>query len=388
MHRDFNLPIRPLHVCDVTMLYAAHSGGVRRYIEAKHEWLIRHTDIRHTVIAPGSPAQRLAPYQQTLAAWPLPFSGGLRFPLRAEPWCALLQALLPDIIEAGDPYRLGWAALAAGQRLGVPTAGFYHSDLPSLVRARLGQRAGRLAERYVAHFYSQLDLVLAPSRAMQRELLGLGLPRVRVQELGVDAERFHPRRRSGRLRRELGLKCDTRLLVFAGRNAREKRLDNLMQAVKRLGSRYHLLLVGPQMVRPAQDNVTVFSRYVDARELAVMLASADALVHAGDAETFGLIVLEAMACGIPVVGVAAGAVPELVTPATGTLARSSAPAHLAEAIAALFEQDVRAMGYAARRTVEARWTWDSAFRGLLAVYEELLEPGGARVDEDLVRAAG
>jgi alpha-1,6-mannosyltransferase len=70
------------------------------------------------------------------------------------------------------------------------------------------------------------------------------------------------------------------------------------------------------------------------------------------------------------------------------LARSSAPDHLAEAIAALFEQDVRAMGRAARRTVEARWTWDSAFRGLLAIYEELLEPGGARVGEDLVGAAG
>jgi alpha-1,6-mannosyltransferase len=370
------------------MFYAAHSGGVRRYIEAKHDWLARHTDIRHTVIAPGSPRDRLVPYQQTLAAWPLPFSGGFRFPLRAEPWRALLQALLPDIIEAGDPYRLGWAALAAGQRLGVPTAGFYHSDLPSLMRARLGRRAGRLAERYVAHFYSQLDLVMAPSRAMQRELLGLGIARVRVQELGVDGERFHPRRRSGRLRRELGLKPDTRLLMFAGRNAREKRLDQLVQAVKRLGSRYHLLLVGPQMIQPAQDNVTACARYVDARELAVMLASADALVHAGDAETFGLIVLEAMACGIPVVGVAAGAVPELVTPATGMLARSSAPDHLAEAIAALFEQDVRAMGRAARRTVEARWTWDSAFRGLLAIYEELLEPGGARVGEDLVGAAG
>ncbi|HEX8962139.1 MAG TPA: glycosyltransferase [Rhodocyclaceae bacterium] len=380
--------VRPLHLCDITMLYAAHSGGVRRYIEAKHEWLSRHTGVRHTVIAPGGRESALAPYHRVLPALPLPGSGGFRFPLCTGPWCALLAALLPDVIEAGDPYRLGWAALEAGQQLGVPTAGFYHSDLPSLVGARLGHAAARAAERYVARLYSRFDLVLAPSRAVQSKLQALGVPRVRVQPLGVDAQRFHPLRRSRRLRRELALAPGARLLAFAGRNAREKHLDHLLEAFRRLGPRYHLLLVGPRMQAPAQGNASVVSRYVGSLELASLLASCDALVHAGDAETFGLIVLEAMASGIPAVGVDAGAVPELITPATGTLARSSAPAHLAEAIEALFAQDVRAMGRAARQSVEAKWTWDRCFRGLLAGYEALLGCRDVGAIEGLARAVG
>jgi alpha-1,6-mannosyltransferase len=370
------------------MLYAAHSGGVRRYIDAKHDWLTRHTRAHHSVVAPRGRRGPCEPYQHQLPAWPLPLSGGFRFPVRMQPWLALLERLAPDLIEAGDPYRLGWAALEAGQRLGIPTTGFYHSDLPSLLAARFGRFTGRLAERYVADFYARFDLVLAPSRVMQRKLQSLGVARVRVQALGVDAEGFHPRRRSGALRRRLRLAAATHLLVFAGRNAREKHLDRLCQAMSLLGSRYHLLLVGPDMVQPSLPNVSVWARYADARELAVLLASCDALVHAGDAETFGLIVLEAMACGIPVVGVDAGAIPELVTAATGTLARSSRPAHLAEATSALFERDVREMGRTARRNIEAQWTWDHSFRSLLHSYQTLLHGRAALVQEDLLGAAG
>jgi alpha-1,6-mannosyltransferase len=388
MRRDPIPAFRPLHLCDATMLYAAHSGGVRRYIEAKHAWLARHAYARHTVVAPGEPGQRMAPYHHALPAWRLPFWGGFRFPWRPRPWSTLMETLMPDLIEAGDPYGLGWAALDAGQHLGVPVAGFYHSNMPSLARARFGAPGARVAQRYVARFYARLDLVMAPSCAVQRELEELGVPHVRVRALGVDTETFHPRRRSGHLRRWLGLPPGTRLLVFAGRNAREKRLDSLLQAVARLGRGYHLLLAGPGMERPQQDNATAISRYVDARELAVLLAGSDALVHAGDAETFGLIVLEAMASGIPVVGVDAGAVPELVTPSVGVLARSSAPGDLADAIAALFECDVSEMGRAARRAVETRWTWDICMRGLLAAYAELLGRASLPVKDELLRAAG
>ena len=109
------------------------------------------------------------------------------------------------------------------------------------------------------------------------------------------------------MRAELGIDENTHLLIFAGRGSKEKNLPVLLDCMKRLGRRYHLLLVGSSMPASVPDNVTVIDEFCPATQVARLMASADALLHAGDQETFGLVILEAMACGIPVVAVAAGA---------------------------------------------------------------------------------
>ena len=386
-HSSFTSGSR-MHLCDITMFYAPHSGGVRRYLDAKHDWFARHTLIRHTLLTPGPQCGRLAPHQHTLRAPPLPFSDGYRFPLRGSPWLESLLQLSPDLIEAGDPYRLGWVAIEAGQRLGIPTLGFYHSDLPRLLAKRFGHWSHTLGRRYIRRLYQNYDLVLTPSGVMREQLLELGLEQVRVQPLGVDAGRFHPRRRSEQLRRELRLARDSRLLIFAGRYAREKHVDRLIEAFRLLGAPYHLLLVGPEMPPSSAANVSSLSRYVDADELAVLLAGSDALVHAGDTETFGLVALEAMACGLPVVGVNAGAVPELVTPEIGVLAETNTPHDLAAAVSFLFEQDLLRMGQTARQVVEARWTWERTLSRLFYTYLELSGlPGWGMPDAEEKRDA-
>jgi alpha-1,6-mannosyltransferase len=118
------------------------------------------------------------------------------------------------------------------------------------------------------------------------------------------------------------------------------------------------------------DNVTVYPNYHNTLELARLLASADALIHAGARETFGLVVLEAMASGLPVIGTAFGAVAELVEPGLGVLATDISAASLASAAEALFLLDHHAMGRRARRHIEAQWSWDGVFRQLLAHYAE------------------
>jgi len=113
----------------------------------------------------------------------------------------------------------------------------------------------------------------------------------------------------------------------------------------------------------------------DSLELAQWIASADALVHAGTKETFGLVILEAMACARPVVAARAGAFPELIDESVGVLAAPNSASGMAEAIAALYERDRDALGTAARARVLRQFTWQRAFHGEFAAYASLI---GAR----------
>jgi alpha-1,6-mannosyltransferase len=124
----------------------------------------------------------------------------------------------------------------------------------------------------------------------------------------------------------------------------------------------------------------------DPRDLAAMMASCDAFVHANDAEPFGLIVLEAMASGLPVVGVASGGVAESVDSGVGELARRSTAEDFAEAVEALFARDVAGVGAAARERAATQHGWDRVFSRLSGVYAELTgaEAFGPQSRRDIV----
>lgn len=360
-----------MHIADMTMFYTPSSGGVRTYIEAKHRRLRLYPGIRHSLLIPGCGLREQGDVYE-IPAPPLPFGKGYRFPLRREPWCRQLEQLHPDLIEVGDPYLTAWAALEAGRRLNIPVIGFYHSDLPQLASKRIGEWCGGRVNRYVARLYGHFDRVLAPSEVMAEKLLRLGLQNVYVQPLGVDLEQFRPERRDPGLRQELGLDESTRLMVFAGRASREKKLHILLETARNLGRGYHLLLVGPGMPQRVPDNVSVIRRYCPAREIARYLASSDVLLHAGDQETFGLVALEAMASGIPVVAVRAGALVEIVPFNAGRLCCPNDPKSMAKTVRELFEGDARRLGRQARRYVEAHHAWDAVVAGLLAHYHAVL----------------
>ena len=361
------------HLVDVTLFHSPTSGGVRRYLDAKHAWLAaHHPDWQHTMLVPGDREARVVGGRSTLPGIPIPGTFNYRLPLNPRAWSRALAALEPDLIEVGDAFHTAWAARGVARRRGVPLVGFYHSNLPHLVRRRYGEPGRRLAAAYVRLTYSRFDRVLAPSRFMCDALRELGVDHVRHQPLGVDPGIFHPSRRTRDLRGELGLPRDARLLVFAGRFSQEKRIDVLRAAFRRLGRPYQLLLLGGAETRQLDDNVFARPFRADSRDLASWLASADALVHAGTEETFGLVVLEAMACGRPVVATRASAIPELISDEVGLLARPDDPADLAAAIAGLYDLDTEAMGRAARARVLARFTWTHAFSGLMTHYATLL----------------
>jgi alpha-1,6-mannosyltransferase len=184
----------------------------------------------------------------------------------------------------------------------------------------------------------------------------------------VDTEIFSPARRTLDLRRQLELPDDARLLVYAGRFSEEKNLYVLRAALALLGKPYHLLLIGGGRTARPSHNVSVLPYRRDSVELAQWLASADALVHAGSSETFGLVIIEAMACGRPVVGVRAGAVPELVDERVGELAEPESAVSMAQAIRRLYERDLDAVGASARARALQRFTWSQVLQMQLANY--------------------
>ncbi|HES76116.1 MAG TPA: glycosyltransferase family 1 protein [bacterium] len=359
-----------MHVCDVTMFYTAHGGGVRRYLRAKRRWAANHAGERYTLLSPGGAAAKRGNHWM-LPAPMLPFSHGYRFPLRRAPWVETLLELAPDVIEAGDPYSLARAALMAADRLGVPATAFMHSDLSRLVEQRFGSWAGRRAQKYLLNLYAAFDAVQVPSLGLANRMRELGLHQVVWQPLGVDAEKFNPALHQPLVREWLKLKDEVRLLVFAGRYAREKNIDILLEAMRLLGADYHLLLIGPDMPPSNLPNVTAHGEFCDSVQLAHYLASADAMVHAGDQETFGLIVLEGMASGLPVVGVRGGALPELITPEVGMLAEPRDATSFAQAVRDLFTQDWPSMGLAARQRVDQNFRWDVVFAQQHSFYHAL-----------------
>jgi len=361
------------HLVDTTLFFSPTSGGVRRYLTAKHAWLAAHSRWQHTLVVPGAVDRTERGGVCTIAGHSVPGSFNYRLPLNPRRWAQLLDALEPDLIEAGDAFHPAWAAWRVAQRRGIPLAAFYHSNLPQIISRRVG---GSLTERalgrYVSWLYGRFDVVFAPSRLMRDLLNGLGVQQAVHQPLGVDAEVFSPQRRGEWLRPRLGLPPQARVLVFAGRFAGEKNLPVLLDAFARLGSPYHLLLIGGGRQAQPAANVTMLPYRRDSIEFAEWLASADALVHAGTKETFGLVALEAMACGRPVVAARAGAIPEFVDERVGMLAEPGSAASMAEAIATLYERDIAELGANARARVLRRFTWHRAFQGQMATYAALL----------------
>ena len=371
---------------DTTMLYAPRSGGVKRYLESKQAWLAdNRPGVAHSLVVPGARHDAGADGLIKLRATKLPFGDGYRWPSSVKRWGAWVASMKPAIIEAGDPYTPGQGALEAGQRVGCPVVGFCHSDPAGLAALHFGEWAKKPVEKRWAKLFGQFDRVISPSKFIAQRLEEAGVGNIVIRPLGVEIDTFRPDRRDRDwLLRKLDLPASARLLCFAGRPAREKNIDVLIEAVQKLGAPYHLVLVGAGQGMPEEDRVIALPYEKDPRAVARIIASCDAFVHANDKEPFGLIVLEAMACGRPVVGVNAGGVAETVTNEVGQLAASADPTEYAAAIEALFARDIEAIGAAARVHTVERFAWNRVFEDLCMVYADVSgQPAFVRPAGDL-----
>ena len=217
-----------------------------------------------------------------------------------------------ELVHLASPFVLGSSAVAAAGR-DVPTVAVYQTDLPGYARV---YRAGRLGEaaawRWLRGIHKAADRTLAPSAASAASLREHGVQRVRLWGRGVDTERFHPARRSPRLRHELAPGGEL-IVGYIGRLAPEKRVDLLGQVGGLPGVR--LVIVGDGPAAAALRRALPGAVFLGARhgtELATIYASLDVFVHSGACETFGQTLQEAAASGLPVVAPAVGGPLDLV----------------------------------------------------------------------------
>src|SRR5580698_8227365 len=109
-----------MHLVDTTLFFSPTSGGVKRYLTAKHAWLNNHTTHRHTILVPGSETSAIPGGISTIAGMKVPGAVDYRLPLTPRLWTQMLTALEPDLIEVGDAFHPAWSASRVARRRGIP----------------------------------------------------------------------------------------------------------------------------------------------------------------------------------------------------------------------------------------------------------------------------
>ena len=395
---------RPLTICDLTQSYApAGGGGVSTYLREKRDHVLAHTPHRLIQIVPGPEDRVTVEGRHTfieVGADLVRGSPNYRFILRVPAVRALLAEHRPDLIESLCPWVLPWAAIDHRRRFpGTALIAGYRTDFPEAhVRRVAFDRfgpAGRifhaLSLGYARITYREFDWVYTLGEDARETLARRGVTRTSVLPLGVDTALFSPAARDRGYRASLGLGGDGPLLIYAGRIDHEKSADRLIAMFRRLPPELGAAMVmvgngklrGALMARAAGLPIAFPGFEADREGLARALASSDIYVSAMANETFGVSVLEAQACGLPVVGVASGAMPARVPNGLGLLGPVDDVAAMAANVEAVWRGDARAMGGAARAHVAGRFSWRATFDRLLGdIYPRALARAADRVRVD------
>jgi alpha-1,6-mannosyltransferase len=381
---QFSRPAGAKTFCDLTQSWSDVGGGVRTYLLHKRRHILASTPHSHLMIIPGDRDEVVEEERAvtvTIASPRVPGSPHYRLMLRNGAVRAALERFRPDLIECQDAYNLPWAAIAYRRRhRETALVAAYMTDFPTvyverplskfLTRPVAGVLA-RICYAYCGLLYRRFDAMFALSEnGGATKLRSLGIPQVDVVPLGVELGEFGPERRDRRLRRKLGLAPDQPLLVYVGRLDGEKKPDLVVDAFRRLpeslGAKLALIGEGPLKAEIAAigDERIVLPGYVKTRsELSRWLASADIYVSGMADETFGVSIVEAQASGLPVVGVAAGAMIDRVTDAVGRLGPVGDAVAMAANILEVWNGDRAAMAGRARACA-LEFSWDSSMDAL------------------------
>lgn len=295
-----------------------------------------------------------------------------------------LAAFQPDVAHLFHPVMAGIPTMMMLKWMEVPTVSSFHLDYARLApQFRLGAVdlgfTRPLIDELTKSVFNWADRSLAPSKLVQRQMRRLGIANVGLWRRGVDAEVFHPRFRSAAMRGEMtDGNPESTLLLYVGRLSDEKQIEHIRPTLESLpNTRLALVGDGParaQLERYYADLPVKFMGYLRGERLSQAYASADIFVFPSRLETFGLVVIEAMAAGLPAVAARVGGVADMVQEGVNGYSFASGDrAALLEGVRKIAsnQENRRWMGQQARAYAEGQ-SWEAIMDELIEVYAGLI----------------
>jgi glycosyltransferase involved in cell wall biosynthesis len=376
-----------MRVAIFTDTFLPQVNGVARTI-GRLAWELKKRAIAYLVLAPESGPSGEHDHNVHL-------SPGLAFPFYPECKIAVpgysdisarLDKFAPDVVHLVTEFSMGLYGLKYALSRGLPLVSSYHTNIPQYLSYYGFSFLSEAAWKYMRWFHNKCAINYCPSRDTMDLLVKNGILNLAIWDRGVDTSHFSPLKREQSFKSRLGAGSRT-VLLYVGRLAAEKDLDVLMSAFRtvRLHNKdVHLVITGSgpleaSLRSEAAGDVT-FTGYLEGEELAATYASSDIFLFPSTTETFGNVILEAMASGLPVVGAYSGGVKDnLIDHYNGLACRPRSAEDMAGAVHKLLaDEPLRKSLSVQARLYALEKSWDGAMQKLINGYSSVLgKPAGS-----------
>ncbi|MFC3038786.1 glycosyltransferase family 4 protein [Virgibacillus xinjiangensis] len=324
----------------------------------------------------------------------LPFYRSKKFALPTRKVRNMLQDYNPDVVHVVNPALLGASGVRYAKKLGYPLVASYHTHVPIYLDYYNLSMFKGLLWWYFRKLHNQADLNLCTSKAVKEELDQKDFHNVHVWKRGVDTELFHPDKYDKAMRDKLsGGQPEKKLLLFVGRLAAEKEIEKI-KAVLDSSDEFVLAVVGDGPHRQELESYfsgtnTVFTGFMHGEELAKAFASSDVFVFPSTTETLGLVIMEAMASGLPLVAAKSGPTCEQIEDnRTGLLYDKDVPDDFKETILKFKDETLRKRLSSAAHKEISHMGWDSQSKQALQLYQQVAVINSEAVEQSKEKTAG
>jgi phosphatidylinositol alpha 1,6-mannosyltransferase len=372
--------MKKLNIAYFTGTMKPGQDGVTRVLFRLIEWLNRH-ELNNIFISPVIPA----PEEQKTEFLKIP---SIQIPFYKEYHMAMpgyktfekkLLKFSPDLIHINSPCTLGYYAVKYGKKKNIPVVGTYHTHFPSYARYYKLNWFEPLGWKILRKFYNRCDKVLVPSVSVQKELIRQGFSNVEFLPHGVDLKMFNRSMKNEEWKREYDIQ-DKKIILYAGRLVWEKDLRTFAEVYNKIISGREdaaFVLAGDGPVREELQEMmpkAVFLGHKKSNELSAIYASSDIFLFPSTTETFGNVVLEAMASGIPAVcadkGGASGSV---INNKNGFICKAGDVSEFSEKINYLLDDEDILKEFSENASAFAgRQEWDEIFNRQYSLYESIV----------------